>query len=71
VCTALRHLNQVCLEALGSDPDARPVLPAARNLITMTIEFGCDQILETFEESGAEVPDDDGCEEPLASINRV
>lgn len=70
VCTALRTLNRICLEQLGGDPDAADALPAAKNLISMTIEFGCDQILETYEALGGWVPPDDGCDEPLAPLNR-
>lgn len=65
VCRAIRLIQNNILKIVGSDPDATPLMPTLQQLLGTTVEFGCDQIMETYEELGAEVPDDYSCEDPF------
>ncbi len=53
VCDAYVILNKVCIEILGEDPEVKK-LPrnALKDYITMTIQFGVDEVLEVFEQWG-------------------
>ncbi len=55
VCSALELLNSTCLEIVADDPEARGLDEALHKHLTMTVEFGCDQVMETFEELGGEI----------------
>ncbi len=57
VCNALKLLDRTCHRVLSTDPEAGGLDRAIRDHLKMTIEFGCDQILETYEERGAQVRD--------------
>lgn len=57
VCNALGLLGRTCLEVVGDDPEYRGLEQAMRDHLTMTLQFGCDQILETFEQLGGAVTD--------------
>jgi len=46
----LQTLCQICLRRLREDPGAEGLESALQDLITMTIQFGSDQVFETFEE---------------------
>jgi hypothetical protein len=49
VCESQRLLCEMCLRALASDPSAPDLGVEPRRQISMTIMFGCDQIVETYE----------------------
>jgi hypothetical protein len=70
VCRALRLIQSNILKIVGSDPDAKTLMPPLNRLLGTTVEFGCDQIMETYEELGAEVPDDFSCEDPFLKYDR-
>ncbi len=61
VCNAIRLLQTNILNIVGGDPQATHMRTKLQNLLDMTVEFGCDQIIETYEELGDEVPDDATC----------
>jgi hypothetical protein len=48
---ALRALDRAARAALAEDPAARPLGAAIHDLVQMTVEFGIDQVLETFEDA--------------------
>ena len=50
-CTAL---NRIALDVFSEDPDAADLEEALQTHFSMTIEFGCDQILEIYEDLGGE-----------------
>lgn len=54
VCGAMQTVNATCLEILHDDPEAEDLGTALHDHITMTMQFGCDQILEIYEEVGGE-----------------
>ncbi|MCK5376245.1 MAG: NAD(P)-dependent oxidoreductase [Acidobacteria bacterium] len=54
VCGAMQTVNSTCLEILREDPEAEDLGAALHDHITMTMQFGCDQILEIYEEVGGE-----------------
>jgi len=54
VCHALEALNETSLDTLKEDVDAEGLDAALLNHVTMTVQFGCDQILETFEDLSGE-----------------
>jgi nucleoside-diphosphate-sugar epimerase len=54
VCGAIRTLGATCLEILREDPAAEDLEPALHDHLTMSVQFGCDQILEIYEEVGGE-----------------
>lgn len=64
VISALRLMEEVCLDVLGKDPEIEPVRDKLRGCITMTVLLGCDQVEDFFELAhgfdvvpGGEVPD--------------
>ncbi len=61
VCNAVRLLQRNILKIAGNDPQAAHLKTKLQNLLDMTVEFGCDQIVETYEELGEEVPDENVC----------
>jgi nucleoside-diphosphate-sugar epimerase len=50
VCGALDMLEVTCLETLITDPEADGLREPMQRMLAMTIQFGCDQVMETFEE---------------------
>jgi nucleoside-diphosphate-sugar epimerase len=54
VCNALELLNDTCRENLRQDEEAEGLEQALHDYLTMTVQFGCDQVLETFEELSGE-----------------
>ena len=54
VVNALQALNEIALDVLSEDPDAAGLEEALQNHFSMTIEFGCDQILEVYEDLSGE-----------------
>jgi hypothetical protein len=59
VVGALLTLNGICVHTLRGDPEAEDLSSAIHDFVSMTIQFGCDQILEIYEEVGGEEFDDD------------
>jgi nucleoside-diphosphate-sugar epimerase len=56
VVNALELLNDICLDVLAADEEASGLEAALRQYLTMTVQFGCDQLLEIYEElSGEEI----------------
>lgn len=53
LCYALATLNEICLSVLRRDPHAKDLEEDLQNYITMTIQFGIDQIQETYEYAAA------------------
>lgn len=47
---ALETLNEVCLEVVHKDPDAEDMLPYTPTCISMTIQFGIDQVKDKMDE---------------------
>jgi nucleoside-diphosphate-sugar epimerase len=68
VCAALETLNEVCLEVLGRDPEARGLQQAMHDYITTTIQFGVDQIQEIYE-VGPSAPRSEDTDDPLPGRN--
>ena len=66
VVQAVRLIQANILKVLNDDPAAIQLLPTFERQLDMTIAFGCDQIIETYEDLGADVPDIDDCEGPLS-----
>jgi hypothetical protein len=54
VCSALEALNQICLHMLRNDPEGVGLDEAFHDHVTMTIQFGIDQIREVYEEAAAQ-----------------
>jgi len=54
VCGALMLLNDACLGVLRSDPEAQGLDEALRDHVTMTVQFGCDQVMEIYDELAGE-----------------
>jgi len=50
---ALRALNWIVIDALRGDPDGATIGRSLHDYVTMTIEFGIDQILEVYEDARA------------------
>lgn len=46
---ALEILNHTCVETLMQDEDAQDVTPYIYDHVTLSVRFGCDQIMEYFE----------------------
>jgi hypothetical protein len=59
VVGALLVLNGLCVATLRSDPEAEDLSSAIHDYVSMTIQFGCDQILEIYEEVGGEEFEED------------
>lgn len=56
VVGALQGLNETCLDVLRGDPGADGLDEDLHKYLTMAIEFGCDQIIEVYEDlSGQEI----------------
>ena len=53
VCYAVAALNQVCLHSLQRDPATDGLEQAIHDLVTMTVQFGIDEIQEVFEQLGS------------------
>ena len=54
VVGALLTVNAICVGTLRSDPEAEDLEGPIHDYLSMTIQFGCDQILEIYEEVGGE-----------------
>ena len=54
VVGALWALNGICVDTLRRDPEAEDLEDAIHDYLSMTVQFGCDQILEIYEEVGGE-----------------
>ncbi len=54
VVRALQGLNQIALDVLSEDPEAADLEEALQSHLSMTIELGCDQIFEIYEDLGGE-----------------
>lgn len=63
VCRAIRTIQINIVKVMKDDPEAVGLLEPLIRILGTTVEFGCDQIMETFEELGAPVPDDFTCED--------
>lgn len=50
---ALRSLERIALETLKRDPEAQGLDRAMRDYVSMTLEFGIDQVIEAYEDAGA------------------
>ncbi len=50
VCGALSQLDRVCVAAILADPEGTGLEAKLKDHLSMTIQFGCDQIQEIFEE---------------------
>ncbi len=59
VVGALLMVNAICVQTLQSDPEAEDLAAAIHDHLSMTIQFGCDQILEIYEEVGGEELDEE------------
>jgi nucleoside-diphosphate-sugar epimerase len=56
VTGALKLLSRTCLEVVRRDPECDGLDDALYKHLTMTVEFGCDQVIEVFEDlSGEEI----------------
>jgi len=51
---ALLTINAICVDTLRADPEAEDLEGPIHDYLSMTIQFGCDQILEIYEEVGGE-----------------
>jgi nucleoside-diphosphate-sugar epimerase len=59
IVRVLRLIERSAIEAVSEDPDAAGLEGALYAHVTMTIEFGCDQVLEVYEDlSGEEFADE-------------
>ena len=59
VVGALLMVNAICVDTLRADPEAEDLAAAIHDHLSMTIQFGCDQILEIYEEVGGEELDEE------------
>ncbi len=50
VCGALVLLDQICVETLLAEPEGAGLEAKLKDHVSMTFQFGCDQIQEIFEE---------------------
>jgi nucleoside-diphosphate-sugar epimerase len=51
VVRILRAVDHACLKVLRQDREAAELFTALRDYLSMNVEFGVDQVLETFEEA--------------------
>jgi nucleoside-diphosphate-sugar epimerase len=51
---ALLTVNAICVDVLRSDPEGEDLGAAIHDHLSMTIQFGCDQMVEISEEVGGE-----------------
>lgn len=59
VVGALQLLNQTCLDIVREDPEAEGLDAKLHEHLTMTFKFGCDQIIEIYEDlSGMEIDEE-------------
>ncbi|MGE5235373.1 MAG: NAD-dependent epimerase/dehydratase family protein [Acidobacteriota bacterium] len=56
VCYAVASLNQACLKVLREDPESQGLEDAMHDHITMTIQFGIDEIQEVYEQLHGQPP---------------
>ncbi len=49
VCRALTLLKQVCMSQLSEEEELAPFERALYDHVTMTFQFGCDQVAELYE----------------------
>jgi len=54
VVGALLTVSALCVDALRSDPEGEDLEGPIHDFLLMTVQFGCDQILEIYEEVGGE-----------------
>jgi nucleoside-diphosphate-sugar epimerase len=54
VVGALLTVDAICVDTLRADPEAEDLEGAIHDYLSMTVRFGCDQILEIYEEVGGE-----------------
>lgn len=59
VVGALLMINAICVEVLRGDAEAEDLAAAIHDHLSMTVQFGCDQILEIYEEVGGEELDEE------------
>lgn len=71
VCRAIRLIHANIIEIVGADPEAKTLMPTLARILGTIVEFGCDQIMETYEELGAEVPDDFTCDDPFMKYGEL
>ena len=50
LCEALEMVGYSCIEVLGRDPEAAGLEQDLHEHIQITIRFGCDQVLDTYED---------------------
>ncbi len=50
VCDAIETLNNICLRRILDDAEGEGLGVALEHHVTMTIQFGCDQVYETFDQ---------------------
>jgi nucleoside-diphosphate-sugar epimerase len=50
VCLALEGLNRAAVAVVSADPEAGGLDDALRDHLTMTVQFGCDQVMEIYDE---------------------
>jgi len=51
LCDALEELERICRRVLAEDPDAAEVVPYLHVHLTTTVTFGCDRVIEVFEDA--------------------
>jgi len=54
VVGALLTVSALCVDKLRADPEAEDLEGAIHDYLLMTVQFGCDQILEIYEEVGGD-----------------
>ena len=54
MCAALLLLNRTSVEVLRGDPESNGLTEPLHNYLTMTVEFGCDQLMEIYDELSGE-----------------
>jgi hypothetical protein len=59
VVGALLMINAICVEVLRGEPEAEDLAASIHDHLSMTVQFGCDQILEIYEEVGGEELDEE------------
>jgi nucleoside-diphosphate-sugar epimerase len=59
VVGALLMIGAICVEVLREDPEGEDLASSIHDHLSMTVQFGCDQILEIYEEVGGEELDEE------------
>jgi nucleoside-diphosphate-sugar epimerase len=54
VVGALLTVSAICVDKIRSDPEGEDLEKPIHDFLLMTVQFGCDQILEIYEEVGGE-----------------